>query len=735
MNNLYRVLVLLVLFGLGIQCASAANVTFDPQTVQMNMSSFQNNSTIQIVMDKVPDGLSGFNITVSVSDPEIAEITGVSFPSWNAIPDNSAVPSSSVWMKSVDLNKQINPGDTNVSLGNITITGKKAGTADLNISKESYYDPDVNITHTYLDAIPVKINVLDKTSPVADFTANKTKGIVPLTVQFNDTSTNSPTSWNWNFGDETNSTEQNPEHTFSKVGVYNVTLVAINGDGSSDKSMNITVDPVPTMPVANFIANLTVQFTDTSTNNPNKWNWDFGDGTNSTIQNPVHVYDKEGTYHVTLAATNDGGSSDVRSMVITVKRVLNSPVADFTTNTTEGYAPLTVKFTDASTNNPTGWNWNFGDETNSTKQNPEHTFSKVGVYNVTLVATNGDGSGDVKSTNITVKSVPTIPVASFTANTTEGSAPLTVKFTDASTNNPTGWEWNFGDGTSSTEQNPEHIFSKVDVYNVTLVATNGDGSSDVKSMNITAKSVPTIPIANFTANTTEGSAPLTVKFTDASINNPTGWKWNFGDETNSTEQNPVHIYSVAGNYTVNLIATNGAGSSDVKSMNITVNSVPKSPVADFTAKQTGSLTVQFNDTSSNSPSGWNWKFGDGSTSTDANPTHTYTAAGTYKVDLTVSNADGTNATSKEVTVTATASSASPQASFTAFPPFGRAPLAVKFTSNSVDATSLKWDFGDGTTSTEENPIHTYQTGGFYIAKLTAMNGDKSSVANRVIFAV
>jgi len=658
MNNLYRVLVLLVLFGLGIQCASAANVTsFDPQTVKMDVSSFQNNSTVQIVMDQVPDGLSGFNITVSVSDPEIAEITAVSLPSWSAIEKDSIspIPSGSVWIKSVDLNDKIKSGDTNVSLGNITITGKKAGTADLNISKGSYYDPDGgNFTdHTYLDltSISGKINVLDKISPVADFTANKTKGIVPLTVKFTDTSTNNPTGWNWNFGDETNSTEQNPEHTFSKVGVYNVTLVATNGDGSSDKSMNITVDSVPTTPVASFTANLTVKFTDTSTNNPNKWNWDFGDGTNSTEQNPVHVYDKEGTYHVTLAATNDGGSSDVRSMVITVKRVLNSPVADFTANKTEGYAPLTVKFTDASTNYPTGWNWTFGDETNS------------------------------------------------------------------------------------TEQNPEHIFSKVGVYNVTLVATNGDGSSDVKSMNITVKSVPTTPVANFTANTTEGSAPLTVKFTDISNNIPTGWNWNFGDGTNSTEQNPVHIYSVAGNYTVNLIATNSAGSSDVKSMNIAVNSVQKSPVADFTSKQTGSLTVQFNDTSSNSPSGWNWKFGDGSTSTDANPAHTYTSAGTYKVDLTVSNADGTNATSKEITVTATGSSASPQASFTAFPPFGRAPLAVKFTSNSADATSLKWDFGDGTTSTEENPIHTYKTGGFYIAKLTAMNGDKSSVANRVIFAV
>ncbi|MDD3138653.1 MAG: PKD domain-containing protein [Lachnospiraceae bacterium] len=657
MNKLYRVLVLLVLFGLGIQCASAANVTsFDPQTVKMDMRSLQNNSTVQLVMDKVPDGLSGFNITVSVSDPKIAEITAVSLPGWSSIKQNSTspVPSSSVWIKSVDLDDQIKPGDTNVSLGNITITGKKAGTADLNISKGSYYDPDGgNFTdHIYLDlnSISGKINVLDKISPVANFTANKTEGIVPLTVQFNDTSTNSPTEWNWNFGDETNSTEQNPEHTFSKVGVYNVTLVATNGDGSSDmKSMNITVNPVPTIPVANFTASLTVQFTDISTNNPNKWNWDFGDGTNSTEQNPVHVYSSEGTYYVTLVARNDGGSGDVRSMVITVNRVLMPAVSNFTANTTEGIIPLTVQFTDTSTNNPNKWNWDFGDGTNSTTQSPEHTFSEAGVYNVTLVA------------------------------------------------------------------------------------TNSDGSSGVKSMNITANRVLTVPVANFTANTTEGTTPLTVQFTDISTNNPTGWNWNFGDGTNSTEQNPMHTYSIAGNYTVNLTATNGEGPSSVKSMNITVNRVSTSPVANFTSKQTGSLTIQFNDTSSNSPNGWNWEFGDGSTSTDANPAHVYAAAGNYVVNLTASNADGTNATSKTITVTST-TSASPKASFTAVPRFGRAPLTVKFTDQSVDATSVKWTFGDGATSTATNPSHTYKTRGFYTVKLTAMNGDKSSVASKVIYA-
>ena len=105
--------------------------------------------------------------------------------------------------------------------------------------------------------------------------------------------------------------------------------------------------------------------------------------------------------------------------------------------------------------------------------------------------------------------------------------------------------------------------------------------------------------------------------------------------------------------------------------------------------------------------------------------------GHYTVNLTVSNADGTDTASKTITVTAT--SAVPKASFTATPPFGRAPLTVKFTDNSVNATSIKWNFGNGATSTDANPSHIYKTTGFYTAKLTATNGDKSNVASKTIY--
>jgi len=401
------------------------------------------------------------------------------------------------------------------------------------------------------------------------------------------------------------------------------------------------------------------------------------------------------------------------------------PVANFSAN-------LTVKFTDTSTNSPTRWEWNFGDGSTSNEQNPVHVYSSEGTYTVTLVATNYGGSSYVRSMIITVDRVLTPPVANFSANKTEGTTPLTVKFTDTSTNSPTEWQWNFGDGSTSKEKNPLHVFSGEGTYSVTLVATNGDGSSGIKSMSIKVNRVPTPPVANFIANKTEGTTPLTVKFTDTSTNSPTGWKWNFGDDQTSTVQNPEHTLRNVGVYTVTLVASNGDGSSSAKSMNITVNRLPTPPDANFTAKQTGPFTVQFNDMSLNEILERTWTFGDGSTSADANPTHAYANAGIYTVNLTVSNADGTDAANKTIAVTGT--TALPKASFTAVPTFGRIPLTVKFTNTSVNATSVKWNFGDGAASTYANPSHTYRTRGYYTVKLTAINGDKSSTASKTIYA-
>lgn len=233
---------------------------------------------------------------------------------------------------------------------------------------------------------------------------------------------------------------------------------------------------------------LNVTFTDKTTGSPTSWKWDFGDGTSGTEKNPKHAYTAAGTYTVTLTA-NNGASSNIatKTNYITVTAGTPAPVAGFSSNVTSGTSPLTVAFTDTSTNSPTSWNWSFGDGTSSTEKNPKHTYSAAGSYTVALTASNTGGSNTAtKASYITATAGGTTlqkPVARFWGSRTSGTAPLTITFTDNSTNSPTSWKWDFGDGTSSTLQKPRHTYSTKGTYSVTFTATNAAGSGTLTRYN------------------------------------------------------------------------------------------------------------------------------------------------------------------------------------------------------------------------------------------------------------
>jgi len=180
--------------------------------------------------------------------------------------------------------------------------------------------------------------------PVAAFSGVPLSGDKPLTVQFTDESTGTPTSWLWDFGDEGSSEEQDPEHIYENAGVYTVKLTATNDGGSDDEEKvdYITVSEPPVPPVAAFSAiplsgekPLTVQFTDESTEDPNSWSWDFGDDESSNDQSPKHTYQKVGTYTVTLTATNDTGSDD--EIKVDYITVIAPPAADINPQAFSGY--------------------------------------------------------------------------------------------------------------------------------------------------------------------------------------------------------------------------------------------------------------------------------------------------------------------------------------------------------------------------------------------------------------
>lgn len=176
--------------------------------------------------------------------------------------------------------------------------------------------------------------------------------------------------------------------------------------------------------------------------------------------------------------------------------------------------------------------------------------------------------------NFTVTSpiqTPSKPVAIFSALPTSGKAPLNVQFTDQSTGSPTSWSWKFGDGTTSTAQNSTHKYTKAGKYSVSLTVKNTVGSNTTTKSNYISVTTLIKPVAAFTATPTSGKAPLSVKFTDKSTNNPTSWSWNFGDKSTSTVKNPIHKYAKKGTYTVSLTVKNAAGNSSLtKSKYITL---------------------------------------------------------------------------------------------------------------------------------------------------------------------
>ncbi len=174
------------------------------------------------------------------------------------------------------------------------------------------------------------------------------------------------------------------------------------------------------------------------------------------------------------------------------RETASPPAAAFTATPTAGLAPLTVQFTDLSGGRPTSWHWDFGDGTSSTTQNPQHTYTTPGTYTVTLTATNEYGSDtETKTDYITVYGPVT---AQFTANVTGGTAPLAVQFTDLSTGGPTSWLWDFGDGNTSTAQNPQHTYTTAGLYTVTLTASHPyDSDTETKTAYITVAVLQPFP--------------------------------------------------------------------------------------------------------------------------------------------------------------------------------------------------------------------------------------------------
>jgi PKD repeat protein len=239
------------------------------------------------------------------------------------------------------------------------------------------------------------------------------------------------------------------------------------------------------------------------------------------------------------------------------------------------------------------------------------------------------------------------PVADFTGTPTAGLPPLNASFTDLSQNTVSTWAWDFGDGNTSPLQNPINQYDDPGLYTVKLVVTGPGGiDSTIKTDYIQVDYFP--PTADFTADVTSGTVPLTVNFTDLSLDTVNTWHWDFGDGITSPLQHPVHQYQFVGIYTVSLTVTGPGGSNtSTKTDYITVHELP--PVADFSGNpQSGHfpLEVSFSDLTTGAVDTWKWYFGDGNTSYIQNPIHTYEDEGNYTVSLVSTGPGGMDSIAK-----------------------------------------------------------------------------------------
>jgi len=319
-------------------------------------------------------------------------------------------------------------------------------------------------------------------APSPGFGGTPLSGLAPLTTTFTDLSTGAITAWSWSFGDGATSSLASPVHTYALPGTYAVALTVSGPGGPMTLNRPGYVSVLPPPPVAAFVgtptagaAPLTVAFTNQSTGSITSHAWTFGDGGTSTLASPSHTYAAAGTYTVALTETGPGGSN-TRTRVGYVVVNEPPPVAEFVGTPTSGLRPLTVAFTNLSTGAITGHAWSFGDGTTSTLASPSHTYTTAGTYTVALTETGPGGSSTRTRIGYIVVGEPP-PVAEFSASPVRGRSPLPVVFQDLSSGAVTSWLWDFGDGTTSTERNPTHLYRFGGLYTVRLTVT-GPGGSD-----------------------------------------------------------------------------------------------------------------------------------------------------------------------------------------------------------------------------------------------------------------
>jgi len=519
----------------------------------------------------------------------------------------------------------------------------------------------------------------------------------------------------WHFNATDSSTITNAKYVFANATLYNVELKAFSDKNcAANFTSPVVVRPLPT---ANFSASATclgqtTKFTNQSTISAISteaaltYTWNFGNNKQSVAPNPTQTYSLANTYNVNLKAESIYGC--VGSVTKSVK-VGTPPNPDFSlSNVCVGTALIITNNTISTDGTKSTYLWNFNDGTTATDSIPTKTYLIAKNYNIDLTATSAAGCAKTFSKGVNI--FPAANLAFTLPAKTCVNQTVNINNTSSISSGTSTYSWDFGNSTQTSSFSPSVTYSSAADYVVTLSSTSNNGCTSTLKDTIT---VNPIPVVDFDIATIQGGLSFTNKSTISDLST-LNYVWNFGDGTSSSLTSPSHDYLNRGTYNVVLTATS---SNTCKASTTKTTQYPFNDLVDFnySSNTCEGTAIQFRDSSvfSNSNLSYSWDFGDGSNSTLKNPGKTYSSAGTYAVKLSVIPIVG-NISSKTINVVI---NPKPVVDF-AVNNICEKGNAI-FTNNTTLGKTYLWSFGNGDTSSVQNPNKTYSKSGNYSITLNS----------------
>ncbi|MBN4049651.1 PKD domain-containing protein, partial [Bacteroidales bacterium AH-315-N07] len=530
---------------------------------------------------------------------------------------------------------------------------------------------------------------------------------------------------------------ENPTHIYRDTGTYIVKLlltVAVTYRQPDPDTLRCYYETLDTIRVDGAFARIgldslvkcafsQVNFIDSSFTSSNiiKRVWDFADSSSiDTIPNPIHTFSSAGDYNISLSIMDSVGCTDT----IYREFIFSYPDLDFVAVPVSPCPGDTVSFDNKSTGEELSYLWQFGDATTDTLQNPIHKYSTTGFYTVSLTAIDTNSCADTLTFADLIKALEE-PVAGFQANITSANCPpLPVLFSDNSTN-AVQWLWDFGDGQSSNLQNPSHLYTQSDSFDVLQIVTNTIGCSDTATKENYIKILG--PSGTLSFKPDSGCLPFNVNFM-SNTKNVDYYFWDFGDGNiefityADGGDTTLHLYEQSGSFTPSLILKDVLGCTFIIPSTKTL--YIEKLMADFSYSYNNLCDldqINFSDTIKSAfPTIREWDFGDGSKDTISNPKYSYKESGSYIIQLKVTNLiDSTCYIIKKDTIDVYAI---PNIRVLA-DSIGCIPLSVEFSSDTFATNTIItlwiWDFGEGTSGTGKFVTHTFSYADSFTVKLSA----------------